>query len=55
MANSLSEEIRSLSDDELNEYIETFENRVETTRDYLDDYDSMDNSVRQFACLIKKQ
>ena len=45
MANSLSEEIRSLSDDELNEQIETFEKRVETTRDYLDDCDSMDISM----------
>lgn len=45
MGNSLSEEIRSLSDEDLNEYIDTFENRVETTRDYLDDCDSIDISM----------
>ena len=41
MGNSLLEEIRSLSDEQLNEYIKTFEDRVETTRDYLDDADDM--------------
>lgn len=39
MENSLIAEIRSLSDEKLNEYIETFQDRVETTRDYLDDSD----------------
>lgn len=39
MENSLIAEIRSLSDEDLNEYIETFQDRVETTRDYLDDSD----------------
>ena len=39
MGNSLLEEIRSLSDEQLNEYIETFQDRVESTRDYLDDAD----------------
>ncbi len=39
MGNSLLEEIRSLSDEQLNEYIETFQDRVESTRDYLDDSD----------------
>lgn len=45
MGNSLLEEIRALSDEQLNEYIETFEDRVETTRDYLDDCDSIDISM----------
>lgn len=39
MENSLLTEIKSLSDEELNEYIETFQDRVETTRDNLDDSD----------------
>lgn len=45
MGNSLLEEIRALSDEQLNEYIETFEDRIETTRDYLDDCDSIDISM----------
>lgn len=45
MGNSLLEEIRALSNEQLNEYIETFEDRVETTRDYLDDCDSIDISM----------
>ena len=45
MGNSLLEEIRALNDEQLNEYIETFEDRVETTRDYLDDCDSIDISM----------
>ena len=42
MATQLEEEIRNLSDSELEEYIDTFQNRVETSREYLDDCDSFD-------------
>lgn len=45
MANQLEEEIRNLSDNDLEEYIDTFQNRVETTREYLGDCDSLDVSV----------
>ena len=38
----LEEEIRNLSNSELEEYIETFQNRVETSREYLGDCDSFD-------------
>ena len=41
MDNSLMAEIRALSDEKLNEYIETFQDRVETTRDYLDGEDDV--------------
>ena len=42
MASQLTEEIRNLSDDQLEDYIDTFKNRVETTQDYLSDCDSYD-------------
>lgn len=42
MGNPLINEIRALSEDKLMEYIETFKDRVETTRDYLDGEDDMD-------------
>lgn len=45
MDNQLLNEITALSDDELEEYIDTFENRVDTTRDYLDDADDINVSM----------
>jgi len=42
MENQLVNEIRALSDEKLMEYIEQFQDRVETTRDYLDGEDDMD-------------
>jgi len=41
MENQLINEIRGLSDEELREYIDTFQNRVESTRDYIDSEDDM--------------
>ncbi len=41
MENQLINEIRGLSDEELREYIDTFQNRVESTRDYIDGEDDM--------------
>lgn len=42
MDSSLNSEIQALSDDKLNYYIDLFQNRVETTRDYIDSEDDMD-------------
>jgi hypothetical protein len=45
MDSQLLNEISALSDEELEGYIDTFENRVETTRDYLDDADDINVSM----------
>ena len=42
MANQLEEEIRSLSNEQLEDYIETFRDRIEYTKDYLNDCDDFD-------------
>ena len=44
MENQLIDEIKGLTDGKLNEYIELFENRVEATREYLQDIDSFEVS-----------
>ncbi len=55
MANQLEEEIRSLSNEQLEDYIETFKDRVDTTRDYLDDCDDfnvrmvMQGKLREYS------
>lgn len=45
MDNQLLNEIRALSDNELLEYIDTFQSRVETTQQYLSEEDDMDTSM----------
>lgn len=59
MASQLEEEIRNLSNEDLEEYIDTFQNRVETTRDYLyacDSYDVrmvMQGKLREYTYKLK--
>lgn len=42
MENQPINSIKALTDEKLNEYIELFQNRVETTREYLQDIDSLE-------------